>query len=550
MTESPHEPGHNRWPLLLGVTAVLLVLLLLIFGGNPERPDDQAQQPGAGATTQTPEEQCRRQLAGILDGLRPERLGVSVGVEAMVDDLNIWWTDCGAKSQASVAAPADEVRQLLGDQAAARAAAGTFDARDAGHIRLSLLCRVIADKLKAAFPTDVDRAVAAFDFVVRQVALVADERTSPPLTPFEILLFGRGTAEDRAWSVAVILRALDLEAVVIRPHDESGTPPAGPPWLIGVIVPNAGVYLFDPAAGLPIPAREQDVHAVLLTRPATLADVRADDALLRQLDVPEGAAYPLTAERLQRVKVDVIGDSCVWSGRMAAVQEALPREYAATLSASVTESESSPGVLQRVRDAGRNGLWSADSVTAWDYPETRTVAFYAAGGDTAEILRQQFSILGSHRVSRRRLDGKGGEVLVETETDRPLRFVRTQHLMQQFTEAIVGYGAVRLLSKDDAAQADASYWIGLCQYEMGEYAAAVDNLQLYLRASPVGTWRAAARYVQALCEAEQGRPAQAAAVLSAGAAEGSRLGFGDAYLIRRWRSLAGASAAEGSPGQH
>jgi hypothetical protein len=260
--------------------------------------------------------------------------------------------------------------------------------------------------------------------------------------------------------------------------------------------------------------------------------------------------YPLTAERLQQVSVHVIGDSCLWSARMAAVQEALPREYATTLSSSLMESASSPGVLQRVRAAGRDGLWSADAVTAWDYPETRAVAFYAAGGDAAETLRQQFSILGSHRISKTLVDAKGGEVLVETETDRPLRFVRTQHLMQQFTEAIVGYGAVRLLSKDDAARADASYWIGLCQYEMGEYAAAVDNLQLYLRTRPVGTWRAAARYVQALCEAEQARPAQAAVVLSAGAAEGRRLTFGDAYLIRRWRSLAGASAAEGSPGQH
>ena len=149
MTESPHEPRRNRWPLILGVTAVLLVLLLLIFGGNPERPHDQPPQAGAGATAQTPEDQCRRQLAGILDGLRPERLGVSVGVDAMVDDLNIWWTDCGAKSHAAVAAPPDEARPLLGEQAALRAAATTFDARDAGHIRLSLLCRVVADKLKA-----------------------------------------------------------------------------------------------------------------------------------------------------------------------------------------------------------------------------------------------------------------------------------------------------------------------------------------------------------------------------------------------------------------
>lgn len=544
MTDQTSEPRPGRWPWIAGGAAALLVLLLLLLPGGPGPSEIAPSQTGNGAPTSAREDDCRRQLAATLDGLRPERLGVSVGIDAMTEDLNIWWTGC-RPADGAVAPPdeLDAVRKLLGADAARRAAADQFGPRDVGHIRTALLFRAIAQDIRQASERDVARAVAVFDFVVRQVALARDEQSSPALTPFEVLLFGRGTASDRAWVFAGILRSLGLDCILLRPRDAANSRAA---WLVGVIVQGEGVYLFDPALGLPIPAREQDANSPLVTRPATLADVREDDGLLRQLDVPGGPAYALTADELNRVEVQVIGDSCLWSPRMAEVQAVLPAEHAATLSEPLTGESGAgadAGLLSRVEAAGGGGggLWAADDLTGWDYPESRSEAFYAAGGDRSETLRQQFPILSGHRIVKTRPDGKGGEIFVEVEADRPLRYVRAMHLMRDFKAALVGYGPVRAL-RDPNVSGDAIYWIGVCQNESGNYPAAVNTLKQYLRDNLVGTWRAPARYVLALSEAAQGHYVEAAAALSA--EPGGTPSPGESFLIRRWRSLAERSTSE------
>ena len=58
------------------------------------------------------------------------------------------------------------------------------------------------------------------------------------------------------------------------------------PWAIAVLI-EGKLYLFDPALGLPIPAPGKiglDRDGRLDIRPATLAEVAADDGLLRRLD--------------------------------------------------------------------------------------------------------------------------------------------------------------------------------------------------------------------------------------------------------------------------
>ena len=97
------------------------------------------------------------------------------------------------------------------------AEADDFSQRDVAHIRTSLLMKAIVDDVTKGLDNDVDRAGVLFDFVTRNVQLVADENALP-LTPYEMLIFGEGTAADRAWIFAGLLRQLKLDAVIVRSH--------------------------------------------------------------------------------------------------------------------------------------------------------------------------------------------------------------------------------------------------------------------------------------------------------------------------------------------
>src|SRR3990172_9778340 len=106
-----------------------------------------------------------------------------------------------------------------------------------------------------------------------------------PYRPWELLLYGHGTAEQRAWVFALSCRQQGLDVVMLE------LPEAGKPkfWL-PALLSDGKLYLYDTRLGLPIPGR--DGQGV-----ATLADLQADPALLRQLDL-EDSAYPVTADEL------------------------------------------------------------------------------------------------------------------------------------------------------------------------------------------------------------------------------------------------------------
>ncbi len=119
---------------------------------------------------------------------------------------------------------------------------------------------------------DVARATALFDWIVRNVQLDAHS-AKLPYRPWEVLVNGHGTAEQRAWVFALMARQLGLDVVVLEvPDRDSPTADKSRFWL-PALLSNGKLYLFDTRLGLPIPGK--DGKGV-----ATLADVRADPALL------------------------------------------------------------------------------------------------------------------------------------------------------------------------------------------------------------------------------------------------------------------------------
>src|SRR5690606_33367048 len=146
--------------------------------------------------------------------------------------------------------------------------------RDASHIRNALMYRAIAASLVANHADDRDRARAAFDLTVRQIALMSTFVASSPLGLFEVLLCGPCTAADRLWVFAEIMRQLGIDCVVIEPKSPEADAQI-PARLVGAIVEGVGVLLFDPQLGLPI-AHVDDRGGAMPTSVATYGEALQD----------------------------------------------------------------------------------------------------------------------------------------------------------------------------------------------------------------------------------------------------------------------------------
>jgi hypothetical protein len=538
MADLPEDTApSNRRLWLIGGGILLLIILVFLITTRPGG-DSTSNSPETATSGETVAEQSQRQLLSMLDGMRPERLGVSSDLEGQVNDLNFWWREQPAAAKAELGSEERElVNKRLGEDAAEFAAAPRFSGRDAGQIRNALLFRAMAQQVAGVAETDVDKCVAAFELVTRQVTLAGEP--PPPLTAFEVLLVGRGTAADRAWAFAEVLRQLNIDSVIVAPR--GADEPAQ--WLMGAILPGEGVYLFDPAVGLPIPgSADAESEALLVSPPATLAEVRANDALLRQFDVPGGAAYPWTAEMLRQVSVRLITHAGLSAARMASLEAVLPGEYTAILADGLARSATRElGLFERVVQAGQGGAWSPEDVSVWDFPVSQTAAFYAAGGEDAPELEQIMSILRGPRIARNQAAPNGEVVRILSDSSQPLRYVRVQQLRGDFADAIASYGAIRSAynyepdAVNQAAADEAAYWIAVCQYELERYSAAISSVELYGRTWAGGTRITETPFLRALAAAQLSRFQEAAQVLSA-ASPAATPTPRDSFLIRRWES--------------
>ena len=75
--------------------------------------------------------------------------------------------------------------------------------------------RNVANWAKGDVIDDLERAKNLFDWTVRNIQLDDYSPDRPPLFPWETLLFGRGTATERAWTFILLLRQLDIDAALL-----------------------------------------------------------------------------------------------------------------------------------------------------------------------------------------------------------------------------------------------------------------------------------------------------------------------------------------------
>ncbi len=211
---SPERPASPmRW---MRVSVFLLILLAVVLAGfyGCNSSDSKTASSNGGDGSGAPASGLDL-LDVAMNMMQPERLGIDSPPERAASVLNQWrlaqvqTSENGSKNARFSPRLSEEARKYLETRLSAEAlkeAEGDqFTQRDVGHIRTSLLMKAIVDDVTQGLDNDLERAGVLFDYVTRNVQLVADENALP-LTPYEMLVFGEGTAADRAWIFAGLLR--------------------------------------------------------------------------------------------------------------------------------------------------------------------------------------------------------------------------------------------------------------------------------------------------------------------------------------------------------
>jgi len=368
---------------------------------NSSSSDTSATKPdpkAAAAAVSAAESRCQQLLASGLEMMKPESLGITSQEQQVVDALNNWAGECGKSQSAPADDPAAKGSDATSTKAGSEEFADLYDLADIEHIRNAWLLRQLGNGVVHSQQTDLDRIVGLFDLTVRTVALNNSFDPLTPQTTYDTVVVGRGRAEDRAWVFGELLRQAGFDSVILRPKTSapapaSSTKPAAktgasadssaPRWLVGVLL-DKQVHLFDPTLGWPIPSPDDKPTSMTVRRPATLAQVIADDGLLRKLDVSPEKKYPLRAADLKSVQVEIITSSRYSEPRIKRIESFLAGNRSTMVYAPLADVGGRPGLRARVEAAG-GGAWKKEDVSVWDYPDNQLSAAHHLEGDAKSL---------------------------------------------------------------------------------------------------------------------------------------------------------------------
>ncbi|HWL08552.1 MAG TPA: hypothetical protein VNQ76_09115 [Planctomicrobium sp.] len=535
-----HSRAGSLATRVLGSIALLVGIAVLFTIFVPNTTTQGPTETDSVTESQAISRKCEDDLADLIEAIAPGRLGISSDRITLINRLNTWQSECLTVGDTPAAGKEIEVaKQRLSGETLTRTLSEKFLPEDASHVRNSLLMRDIVTRITEGRPNNVERYLALFEFICRSQMLVPEEILKDfPLTPYESLVFGMGTSKHRAWAFCELLRQMRTDVVIISPQGEG----LENHWLVGVIAPTEGVLLFDPTLGMPIPPLgETDADQKLPV--ATLAQVLESDEPFRKLDVPD-SPYPLKSEDFKSIKVSVIGTSSSWAPRTAQLQFLLPSRFSCELYDGLAESElRSPGLLQRVVDAGQKGMWKEESVDLWEFSGEQLIAMELTRGEGAEgsMLATFHAVFRGPYVPHQ-TDDQGNYQMVPI--DKSLHFVRVEQLQGNQVAAMKDFLPIRSAAKlaktpaNDLAAEYAALWTGVAQYETRKFTAAFNTFGRLVstQASSTGILRSGIEW-GANCLIAENEPAAAAKLLAQ--APPGLAPRRDALLIRKWQRMAG-----------
>ncbi|MGI8982310.1 MAG: tetratricopeptide repeat protein [Pirellulaceae bacterium] len=336
--------------------------------------------------------------------------------------------------------------------------------------------------------------------------------------PWQALLFGHGDAWQRSRVFLLMCRQAGITAHMLGVQDEAGSG-AVRPWLCGVLV-QGQLYLFDAQLGLPILGPGGSGIA-------TLEQVVADTDLLRAMDIPGEAPYPVTNTELQGIQVLIDAEPESLTLRMKLLESVLIGDKRVVLTCRPSEEEKQVGQCQHIK---RVSIWRISleallfqralaeqrhrnpALLAAHFKET--YMFFPPNG-LAEGRHLQFAGLFDAQEE----EGKPGACQVFAGLRMPNSTIES---LETSSEARRLLGMREdVLSKDpnlrqkqiadliDIARMNknhTTYWIGLCHFDAGEYKVAAEWFQdRTLGGNQDSPWLHAARYNLARCYEAEGK---------------------------------------------
>ncbi|WP_339684094.1 hypothetical protein [Gimesia maris] len=544
-------------PRLGMISGVFCFALLIFISGCKEQTpssstaNKEKSQGTAGNSSASSQgdHECENYIDNAMSMLEPERLEISSFVGRAVGLLNQWASQCGnldADASSLTDSQKPFFKKYLGEAQLAKMDLTRFTESDAKFIRDSQLFNGMINAAIEGKSNDVERVTAAFYYCMSNIALNTNQQNVLPLTPYEICILGAGSAEQRAWIYIDMLRQLRLDAVLLKPAKEA-------PYklLVGVLL-NEDIYLFDPVLGLPIPAKDQPVDAVLIPNPATLAEVLKSPAILKDF-YGEEAANRFSTEELKAPQVLITGRSCEWSTRMRHLEDSLSRKQTFVLYRNLEEFKGDPGFISHLQTIGKGILKDAE-IKVSEYPDKEIDASEAVTGDLKKritSLKSAFHAPVPYDVKLRKETPEGFIVPWGAPTKKLLK-TRTAQLLGDQTEAISSYVTTRLEAGFPSdlivpqetrlmhlmAAHEATYFLGVGQYLQGDYASASqafnDYLRLYNGANQERT--IAAVYLMAFSDAKSGK--FSSAIVAVGETKPpAALKPAFPYLEQRWRTI-------------
>ncbi|HTQ41015.1 MAG TPA: tetratricopeptide repeat protein [Pirellulales bacterium] len=555
---------------------VLSCCALFLPGCGPASPPSSSGSPSSSNTTSSynGQVQYRNDLlisaVGLLNS--PEQFDDDAQNAAqLVERFNQWrrlakGAEPNAKQSDSASAPAGENEQtsapnpqdsllatlpdnLLKTHFVRHLNDEPFDpAYDGNFLREAALLRDVANSIEPDKLDDVSVAQALFDWTVRNI-----QSEPPPLAddppnqqwpalhlPVETVYFGAGTPLQRAWVFMLLARQRGLDVVLLATPDPR-SPNQFRPW-VTALVSEGELYLFDPTYGLPIPGPGgQGV--------ATLSQAAADDAVLRQMDIPGDRIYPRKAADLQKVTALLEASPGYLEPRMKMLESHLTGHDRLVLSASPAD------LAEKLR-----GIKHVDQIKLWPQPyevleqrrslppplqlaqrlEYMPFAIPADPeqakhqSDSEEPQRPQRTVLplrlgrllqlrgllgGSDR--QRPANQQAGELSEIMENGAKYYYVRSLSTQEQIDEVNrlvrdhIEISPGRALSPEfplaiQQRRDDAAYWLGIVSFEQGDYKTAAQYFgPMTLDPFPDGPWSNGARFNLARCNELQGNLAEA-----------------------------------------
>jgi len=328
-----------------------------------------------------------------------------------------------------------------------------------------------------------------FDWTVRNIQLEPDSDPNKKASrhrPFETLLIGRGEAIERAWAFILLARQQGLDVVLLGFQGAEGQTPRI--WLPALLT-GGELYLFDCRLGLPIPGPGgQGV--------ATLAQVVADEQLLRQLDLDGEHPYPVRAADLAHVVAYVEGSPSDLSRRMALVESRLSGKKKVVLTASPSAQAERVKKVPHVTEAK---LWPLPfEIWLWQSKLTEKQVL-AAAEDLVLFQAVPTLKIGRALYFKAAYDGEEGAKRRFMSARPPQSMIDNFRLpaeaAKQFRrEDLSKVEATQMVWMQQAKQY-ASFWLGLVAYEEQDFPVAIDFFaKRTLEAAPSGPCANSARY--------------------------------------------------------